>query len=99
MDVNVAVKGPEPRFALEGLSDWLRREEELRGRVRLVTPAPGPEQMGSVSDALTVASGAGGAGAVLARSLAEWLKQRTSLRVAHAARRAAMPALSRRRGL
>lgn len=58
------------------LLDWLRREDALRGRVRPVTAPIGPGQMGGIMDAVVVAAGAGGMGAVLAGALTTWIQQR-----------------------
>ncbi|MGK5741390.1 effector-associated constant component EACC1 [Micromonospora sp. URMC 103] len=70
------------RDHLTSLLDWLRREDELRGRVRLEQPPPRPGEMGALTDALVVALGSGGAVAVLAGSLSTWLSQRgTSVEV------------------
>lgn len=68
---------------LASLNDWLRHEEELRGRVRLVPQVPEPGQMGSLVDVLAVAVGGSGALTVLAKSLAVWLRQprRSTIRI------------------
>jgi hypothetical protein len=64
---------------LRSLLEWLRREDELRGRVNLEGAVdPSGEQMGAVLDVLTVALGSGGALAVLAGSLSTWFTQRRS---------------------
>ncbi|MFI5588775.1 hypothetical protein ACIA5G_27230 [Amycolatopsis sp. NPDC051758] len=60
---------------LASLDDWLSHSDELRGRVKVTTPPPGPEHMGSALDLLTVAVGAGGMLTVLANSLKTWLSQ------------------------
>lgn len=60
---------------MASLADWLRGEEELRGRIRLVRRSPGQGEMGSVVDVLAVSLGAGGALTVLASSLSVWLRQ------------------------
>ncbi|GHE98970.1 hypothetical protein GCM10014715_63950 [Streptomyces spiralis] len=63
--------------ALQSLYDWLRLEDEFRGRLRLAPSAPGTGgEMGGLLDVLTIALGSGGAGAVLARSLSTWLTHR-----------------------
>ncbi|GAA2165045.1 effector-associated constant component EACC1 [Actinomadura napierensis] len=63
--------------ALQSLFDWLRREDEFRGRL-LLEPSGGGVggEMGGLLDVLTIALGSGGAGAVLARSLSTWLTNR-----------------------
>lgn len=65
--------------ALQSLTDWLRHEDDLRGRLRLEPSGSGTgEEMGGLLDVLTIAMGSGGAGAVLARSLSTWLTQRNA---------------------
>lgn len=63
---------------LPSLTDWLRHEDGLRGRVRPFQPPPVPGQMGGALDALAVAVGSGGMGAVLANCLSTWISQRRS---------------------
>lgn len=58
---------------LLSLRSWLRDEDALRGRVELVHAAPAPDRMGSLSDALIIALGAGGTLTVLARAIPDWL--------------------------
>jgi hypothetical protein len=63
--------------ALQALLDWLRQEDELRGRLHLEPASDGhDDQMGGLFEVLTIAMGSGGAGAVLARSLSTWLTHR-----------------------
>jgi hypothetical protein len=63
--------------ALQSLLDWLRLEDELRGRLRLEPSSDDiGGEMGGLFDVLTIAMGSGGAGAVLARSLSTWLTHR-----------------------
>ena len=78
MHLTITVDNDDTRIELEALFDWLRHEDALRGRVRLRPTAVAPGAMGTLDDVLTVALGAGGVGVVLARSLSEWLRQRTS---------------------
>ncbi len=61
---------------LAALGEWLRDENELRGRVRTVHGPVGETELGSVTELLTVALGAGGVGTVLASSLKTWLVTR-----------------------
>ena len=61
---------------LYSLFDWLQRNDELRGRIRTLSRQPGPHEMGGAAEILSVALGSGGAGAVLASSLATWLQTR-----------------------
>ncbi|MFF9585549.1 hypothetical protein [Streptomyces achromogenes] len=68
----------EPADQLRSLADWLRHEDGLRGRVRPFRPSPAPGQMGGALDALAVAVGSGGMGAVLANCLSTWISQRRS---------------------
>jgi hypothetical protein len=71
----LVVEGSDPAPALVSLNEWLRRIDELRGRVQLMRRASAPDEMGGVFDALVVAAGAGGALTVLANSLLVWLRQ------------------------
>nr|MDT0658905.1 hypothetical protein [Micromonospora sp. DSM 115978] len=61
---------------LYALFNWLQREDELRGRISTSSRRPGPDEMGSVVEILSIALGSGGAGAVLAGSLTTWLQTR-----------------------
>jgi hypothetical protein len=63
---------------LRSLHDWLRRVDELRGRVEPVRAPVGPGEMGGAGEALVVAVGSGGMGAVLAGALSTWISQRRS---------------------
>ncbi|MEU8545691.1 hypothetical protein AB0C81_01570 [Streptomyces roseoverticillatus] len=67
---------------LTKLWQWLNAERELRGHVHK-SPAPiDRTQLGGLTDLLTVAVGAGGAGTVLASSLITWIRnQRTRAKV------------------
>jgi Effector Associated Constant Component 1 len=58
------------------LRDWLLRESPSLGRIRTVTSTGEPETMGALTDTLQVALGTGGAGAMLAGSVATWLSTR-----------------------
>jgi hypothetical protein len=72
MEVRISVR---PNDQVESLQDWLALEPELRPHVRAVGRAPIEGHLGSVTDLLTVAVGAGGALSVLASSLRVWLNQ------------------------
>lgn len=75
MESRLAVDGVDAAAGLASLNDWLRREDDLRGRVRPLPSAPGPDDMGSPAEVLAVAVGAGGALTVLSNSLTTWLRQ------------------------
>ncbi|WP_395292380.1 hypothetical protein ACF9IK_01275 [Kitasatospora hibisci] len=78
MESWLAVEAGGPDAVLD-LRDWLTDEPALRGRVRVTAAAPGPGELGSWSDTLVVAVGAGGALTTLAASLKVYLSQpRTS---------------------
>jgi Effector Associated Constant Component 1 len=81
MEVLIQVAGGDSD-ELRDLSAWLCDERGLRGIVHLVSPPVGHEELGSVTDAIAVALGAGGAGTVLASSLVTWLQtRRTTVRL------------------
>jgi hypothetical protein len=61
---------------VQDLVAWLRREESLRGKVRLSETTIRPGDMGAISGAVTVALGSGGAIAVLIQSLFGWVRHR-----------------------
>ncbi|MEV8440160.1 hypothetical protein AB0425_22510 [Actinosynnema sp. NPDC051121] len=71
-DLRISTADPQE---LRSLLDWLRSEDDLRGKVRFVAGEPSASELGAM-DALAVALGSGGAGAVLARSLTTWLTTR-----------------------
>lgn len=60
------------------LADWLFHERPRPGRVEMAPPSEEAGTMGAFSDTLQVALGAGGAGSVLAGSVAAWLSTRRS---------------------
>lgn len=75
MDAQIRVAGGTDGD-LNALHDWLNSEDEFRGRVGLAEGVIGESELGSLSEVLTVAFSAGGAGSVLAVSLITWLKTR-----------------------
>lgn len=75
MDIRISL-ADEGRIAeLESLSDWLRGEPELSGRVATAAPRPRTGELGALGDALVIAVGSGGALTALATSLRGWLTQ------------------------
>ncbi|MGW0004084.1 effector-associated constant component EACC1 [Nocardia grenadensis] len=77
VDVSISVSAASDSAAeVRSLFRWLQREEDLPNPA--FTPAaPGPEDMGGLSDALVVVLGSG-TGVVLARSLSVWVRHRTA---------------------
>jgi Effector Associated Constant Component 1 len=75
MDVQIRIAGGTGE-ELAALGQWLGSEDELRGRVRTVRGTIGETELGAVTELLTVALGAGGAGTVLTSSLKTWLVTR-----------------------
>ena len=75
MEVRIACVGGGRAVGIESLSDWLRGEPELAGRLRVAGPAPGEGELGALADVLVVAVGSGGTLSVLATSLKAWLAQ------------------------
>lgn len=73
--LRLRVSGEDAEHQLRELRDWLDREDELRGEVRLRNRPIEPGQMGGLLDVIEVAVGSGGAVAVLAKSLSVWLTQ------------------------
>ena len=84
METRLVVEGAGSAAELASLNEWLRRTDELRGRVRPVPKVPAPGEMGGAIDVLVVAAGAGGVLTVLANSLSVWLSRprRSSVTVA-----------------
>jgi hypothetical protein len=79
MDVTVSVVGRDAGGEeLRSLFTWLAREEEFRGRVRLVEAAAEPGTLGGWPEAVVVALGQGGAVTVLASAVIAWIRHRTS---------------------
>jgi hypothetical protein len=76
VDLAVTVEAREPGAAVRALREWLVAEPVLRGRVRLVQPAPQPGSLGGVVEALTVALGQGGAATALVSVLVAWIRRR-----------------------
>ncbi|MBN0048694.1 hypothetical protein JS756_32310 [Streptomyces actuosus] len=72
------IRVPDPDAHLPSLLDWLRREDALRRGVHPRHAPLGEGQMGGALDALAVAVGSGGMGAVLANCLSAWISQRRS---------------------
>lgn len=62
---------------LRELAEWLRHEQELRGRVRWEHRDVADDEMGGLPEALVVALSSGGAVTVLARAAVEWVRHRT----------------------
>lgn len=72
----VQVKIDETSDELRLLAQWLRSEDELRGRVRLTNRPIQVGDMGAALDAVVIAVSGGGAATVFVKSLFAWLSQR-----------------------
>jgi Effector Associated Constant Component 1 len=75
MDAHIRIVGATSED-WSALRHWLDDEPELRGKIRTIRSPIGETELGSVTEVLDVALGAGGAGTVLASSLITWLKTR-----------------------
>jgi hypothetical protein len=60
VDVVAIVIDSEDPQDLTDLFVWLRREDELRGKVRLQSRPLGPEDMGTLPELIAIAIGGGG---------------------------------------
>ncbi|MGH3771960.1 MAG: effector-associated constant component EACC1 [Pseudonocardiaceae bacterium] len=79
MDVTVSVVGPDTAVGeLRSLFTWLNKEEQLRGRVRLVEAPPEPGTLGGWPQAVAVELSRGGAVTILASAVITWIRYRTS---------------------
>ncbi|WP_373862559.1 effector-associated constant component EACC1 [Nocardia lijiangensis] len=67
---------------LESLRTWLRREPELRGKVRTVTGPVPTEAMGALAELAVALAATAPIATALARSIPPWLSQRTIGRTA-----------------
>jgi hypothetical protein len=74
MEIMISVDGIDKSAALESLHDWLRGDPDLVGVAQRKAP-PRQGQMGSLTEALTVAVGTGGALSILASALRAWVLQ------------------------
>jgi hypothetical protein len=75
VDAHIAVAGGDTDD-VAALYRWLRSDDDLRGRVRLDQPTPGPGEMGALAEIVTVAVSSGGLVTALAGALTGWLAQR-----------------------
>lgn len=73
--VLISVLSEDPVEDAESLTDWLRGEPALAGKVRLTGGPPAPGQLGTTLDTVTVLLGAGGPLTVLASCLRTWIAQ------------------------
>jgi hypothetical protein len=76
VDVRIQIRGGDEVTAYNELTAWLNGNRVFCGHVTRKTSRPAEGQLGGVIEMLTVALGSGGAGAVLAQSLTEWLRNR-----------------------
>jgi len=62
---------------LASLVDLLSDYDELRGHIRPVRALPGPDEMGTAIEAISIALVPGGVATILATGLALWLRRRS----------------------
>ncbi|MEU2775390.1 hypothetical protein ABZ646_21220 [Streptomyces sp. NPDC007162] len=89
----ISVLSPDPVPDAESLTDWLRGEPALAGRVRLTGGAPAEGHMGVPLDTVSVLLGAGGPLTVLASCLRAWIGQPRRSDVKLSIRREGGPAI------
>jgi len=79
MDVTISTTGPDfVAEELRSLFSWLAKDEEFRGRVRLMETMPASGTLGGWPEAVVVTLGQGGALTVLASAVISWIRHRTS---------------------
>jgi hypothetical protein len=78
MDALIQLDASDPD-ELRDLHEWLCAERELRGNVSLAPASISDEELGAITDVISVAVGAGGAGTVLASLLVTWLQTRRTV--------------------
>ncbi|GAU65857.1 putative hypothetical protein [Streptomyces sp. NBRC 110611] len=76
MQAYIRLTGETAPAELTGLTEWLSREGEFRGRTAVGRPEVRPDQMGGITEVVIVALGAQGAGTMLAASLSVWIRHR-----------------------
>ncbi|MET9148186.1 MULTISPECIES: hypothetical protein [unclassified Streptomyces] len=76
MQAYIRLTGDTAPKELTGLTDWLSREDEFRGRTAVERPDAPPDHMGGLTEVVIVALGAQGAGTALAASLSVWIRHR-----------------------
>ena len=75
MEASIAISGADSPQQLESLHEWLSGEPNFAGRISRLAVPPRDSELGTLTDALVVAVGAGGGLSVLASSLHAWLSQ------------------------
>jgi hypothetical protein len=75
VEIRISADGRDRVAYLESLSDWLRAEPELNGRVSVISAEPREGELGGIMDAVVVAAGSGGTLSILAASLKTWLSR------------------------
>lgn len=76
MDIRLSIADEEPGGQhITSIQDWLRLEDDLRGKVVAQRAPIARHEMGAAVDALGIALGGGGALSVLAASLRVWFAQ------------------------
>lgn len=76
--LSVEITLDEAPHVLESLAQWLKLEDDLRGRVHPKTSQIEPGEMGGVLQIIAVAVSSGGAISILVQSLFAWLSTRKS---------------------
>lgn len=76
MDAQISISSSDRVEELADLSQWLRKERGMVGRVRPLQHPPREGELGGAADLLAVALSSGGTAAALASSLTAWVKTR-----------------------
>jgi hypothetical protein len=77
MDLTLTVAGQSPADA-QSLQEWMYQDDDLRGRAQLAPATPSEGKLGTLTDALIVAIGPGGAALSLASIVISWIRNRHS---------------------
>lgn len=73
-DVQIRITDRDEVTKYNELTAWLNGNRDFRGRVTRVTGPTSDGQLGGIVDMIAVTLGSGGAGVMLAQSLAIWLR-------------------------
>ncbi|MGA5118623.1 MULTISPECIES: effector-associated constant component EACC1 [Streptomyces] len=77
-DVQITLDSADALDDHLALTEWLRHERGLQGRVHVAHATPVESELGATLELLTVSLSSGGIATVLASSLATWLQSRRS---------------------